>query len=125
MFIVENLEAVEGYTEENKSCCHLTNKCKHLGGTFPPELCSVLLLRVTDGGGAGGPTEKDEQEKTAMYKRNLLEMLSGQGAGEMATGCQHWGGSGKWWGQWGTEGYKPHSEGAVATQLEPITTLQE
>ena len=85
----------------------------------------MLLLRVTDGGGAGGPTEKDDQEKMAMDKRNLVEMLSGQGAGEMATGCQHWGGSGKWWGQWETEGYKPHAEGAVATQLELITTLQE
>ena len=51
-------------------------------------------------GGAGGTMEKHEQEKTAMYKRNLLEVLSGQWGREMATGCQHWGGSGKQWGQW-------------------------
>ena len=72
--------------------------------------------------------EKHEQEKTAMYKRNLLEVLSGQRGGEMVTGCQQWE---KWrlgrqWQAVGSvEGYEPHAEGAAATQLEPITTLQE
>lgn len=63
MFIVENLETVEGYNEEIKisSCYHLTSQCKHFGA-FPSEFSSLLLVRVTDSNSLG-PIRKHEQEK--------------------------------------------------------------
>lgn len=81
MFLVENLETVEEYKEENKHqrCYHLTNRRKHFGA-FPSEFSSLLLLRVTDMN-IVGPIRKHELEKRVICggKKNMLETSSGQG----------------------------------------------
>lgn len=116
MFLVENLETVEEYKEENKHqrCYHLTNRCKHFGA-FPSEFSSLLLLRVTDMNTVG-PIRKHELEKRVICggKKICWKLCQGRGESKWRLGVSVG-------GPVGSDGVRGEHRGAAA--LTPSLSL--